>query len=71
MVENEQHLEEKPPSANQIATMRHENARLVLENHHAWITEEEIVEDTHFDPYTDDIFENSKKIQLRMHLKRQ
>ena len=42
----------KTASANQIAIMRHESKRLVLENHHTWTTEEETVEDTHYDLYT-------------------
>ena len=61
VVENEQQLEEKPASANQITSMRHETTRLVLENHHAWLTEEETVEETHFDPYTDNLFENNEQ----------
>ena len=41
--------------------MRHEIIRLVLENHHAWLTEEETVEETHFDQYTGNLFENNEQ----------
>ena len=61
IVEEEQFLPNKPETANQIASMRHESSRLVLENHHAWISEEEVVEDTHFDPYSNDIFRGTEQ----------
>merc|ERR1712110_1093574 len=41
--------------------MCHQSSRLVLENHDAWITEDEIVEETHFDPYTNDLFRGTEQ----------
>ena len=54
--EQEPFVRQKPQTANQIATMRHENSRLVLENHDAWIVEEPQVEETHLDPYQNAFF---------------
>ena len=53
---HEQFLQQKPQTANQIATTRHENSKLVLENHDAWIVEEPQVEETHLDPYQNAFF---------------
>lgn len=41
--------------------MRHENARLILENQHPWITEEPEVEESYLDPYADELFDNNEE----------
>ena len=59
--EHEQFLQQKPPTANRIATMRHENSRLILENQYAWLTEELQAEETHLDPYSNEFFDNDEE----------
>ena len=60
-IEDEQLLNNKPATANQIATMRHEHTDLVLEDHYAWIFEEEGEEGPLLNPYKKEFFEGDEQ----------